>query len=318
MQSRLSHSMRQTNLKVMVKWLTNGLAQQMSLAALMVGMLASPSLAKDPFRTTNPRPISDRTESAFRAIFEKGDYRSAQTILKQSDPTEPLSFALKGWLTYISFQDESDPQRKQALLNEFNSYATQTRTTAEQLTKSDPLRGNIYQAAGIILESGYVAATQGTVRGIPQILGNLQQAYGYLDEAERIAPKDPELNLIKGSIDLLLSTNLNLPLSSPADAIARLEQAAQPRYVADRGLAVGYRDLKQFDKAMQAVDRAILEAPDNPELSYLKAQILVRSQRAPESIPLFQKALTKQAQLPPATVRQIQKELRGAQQSGGR
>ncbi|MBW4442485.1 MAG: hypothetical protein KME10_14875 [Plectolyngbya sp. WJT66-NPBG17] len=301
----------------MVKWLSSKLAQQVSAAALMVGMLASPSLAKDPFRTTNPRPISDRTEAAFRAIFEKGDYRNIQTLLNQTDPNEPLSFALKGLVAYTSFQGESDPQRKQALLNDFKTYATQTRTTAEQLAKSDPLRGNIYQAAGTILEGGYIAATQGTVRGIPQILGNLQQAFRYLDAAERVDPKDPELNLIKGLIDLTLSANLNLPLSSPTDAIARLEQTAQPRYLADRGLAVGYRDLKQFDKALQAVDRALSKTPSNPELSYLKAQILVRSQRDRDSIPLFETALSKKDQLPAATVQQIQRELRGAQQRAG-
>ncbi|MEP0916382.1 tetratricopeptide repeat protein [Leptolyngbya sp. DQ-M1] len=298
----------------MVKWLSGRLAQQASTVALMIGMLASPSLAKDPFRTSNSRPISDRTEAAFRAIFEKGNYTEAQKLLNQSDQNEPLSFALKGFITYINFQGEADPQRKQALLNNFKTYATQTRTVAEQLSKTDPLRGNLYQAAGTILEGGYIAATQGTVRGIPQILGNLQQAFRYLDAAERIDPKDPEVNLIKGLIDLTLSTNLNLPLSSPTEAIARLEQNAQPRYVADRGLALGYRDLKQFDRALQAVDRALSKAPDNPELSYLKAQILVRSQRHSDSIPLFQKALSKKDQLPVATVQQIQRELRGAQQ----
>ncbi|MBD2082926.1 Sll0314/Alr1548 family TPR repeat-containing protein [Leptolyngbya sp. FACHB-17] len=298
----------------MVKWLSGRLAQQASTVALMIGMLASPSLAKDPFRTSNPRPISDRTEAAFRAIFEKGNYTEAQKLLNQSDQNEPLSFALKGFITYINFQGEADPQRKQALLNDFKTYATQTRTVAERLSKTDPLRGNLYQAAGTILEGGYIAATQGTVRGIPQILGNLQQAFRYLDAAERIDPKDPEVNLIKGLIDLTLSTNLNLPLSSPTEAIARLEQNAQPRYVADRGLALGYRDLKQFDRALQAVDRALSKAPDNPELSYLKAQILVRSQRHSDSIPLFQKALSKKDQLPVATVQQIQRELRGAQQ----
>ncbi|HTL88861.1 MAG TPA: Sll0314/Alr1548 family TPR repeat-containing protein [Leptolyngbya sp.] len=309
--------MRPTDLNFMVKRLTSKLAQQLSAAALMVGMLASPSLAKDPFRTTNPRPISDRTEAVFRAIFEKGDYRSAQTLLNQinqTDQNEPLALALKSFVTYLNWQGESNPQRKQALLNEFKTYATQTRTSAEQLTKTDPLRGNLYQAAGTILETGYIAATEGTVQGIPQILGSLQQAFNYLDEAERISPKDPELNLIKGLIDLTLATNLNLPLSSPTDAIARLEQTAQPRYVADRGLALGYRDLKQFDKAMQAADRAIAEAPDNPELKYLKAQILVRSQRYPDSIPLFQQALAKKDQLPAGTVQQIQRELKGAQQ----
>ncbi|MBE9013004.1 tetratricopeptide repeat protein [Pseudanabaenaceae cyanobacterium LEGE 13415] len=301
----------------MVKWLSRKLAQQVSTVALMVGMLASPSLAKDPFRTSNPRPISDRTEAAFRAIFEKGNYPEAQRILQQADPNEPLSFALKGAIAYINLQGESDQGRKQTLLNEFRGYAAQTRSVAQQLAKSDPLRGNLYQAVGTIFESGYVASTEGTVRGIPQILGNLQEAFRYLDAAEKIDPKDPELNLIKGMIDLLLATTLNLPLSSPDDAIARLQNSAQPRYVADRGLALGYRDLKQFDRALQAIDRALQAAPNNPELSYLKAQILVRSQRFSESIPLFQTALTKRDQLPPVTVRQIERELRNAQQRVG-
>lgn len=305
----------------MVKWLSRKLAQQVSTKvstiALMVGMLASPTFAKDPFRTSNPRPISDRTEAAFRAISEKGNYTEAQRILGQADPNDPLSFALKGWLAYSNYQSESDRGRKQAFLNEFRGYAQQTRTVAQQLAKSDPLRGNLYQAVGIILDGGYIAATEGTVRGIPQILGSLQEAFRYLDAAEKIDPKDPEFNLIKGIIDLTLATTLNLPLSSPTDAIARLQNTAQPRYVADRFLALGYRDLKQFDRALQAVDNALRAAPDNPELSYLKAQILVRSQRHSESIPLFQKALAKRDQLPPVTVGQIERELRNAQQRVG-
>lgn len=301
----------------MVKWLSRKLAQQVSAVALMVGMLASPTLAKDPFRTSNARPISDRTESAFRAIFEKGNYTEAQRILQQGDPNEPLAFALKGMMAYVNWQGETDQGRKQALLNEFRGYGAQTRTIAQQLAKSDPLRGNLYQAVGTIFEGGYVAATEGTVRGIPQILGSLQEAFRYLDAAEKIDPKDPELNLIKGMIDLLLTTTLNLPLSSPNDAIARLQNTAQPRYVADRGLALGYRDLRQFDKALQSIDKALQAAPDNPELSYLKAQILVRSQRHNESIPLFQKALSKRNQLPAYTVRQIESELGRAQKQVG-
>ncbi|BAY53484.1 hypothetical protein NIES2135_02890 [Leptolyngbya boryana NIES-2135] len=299
---------------VMVKWVSSRLAQSLSAAALMMGMLASPSLAKDPFRTTNPRAISTQTESAFRAMFEKGNYTEAQKILSQADANEPLAFAMKAMIAYMNFQGESNAGRKQALLSEFKANADQTRTVAQALLKSDPLRGNLYMAAGTILDGGYIAATEGTVNGVPRILGSLQQAFGYLDAAERIDAKDPELNLVKGMIDLALATNLSLPLSSPKDAIARLEQTAQPRYVADRGLAVGYRDLKQFDKAMQAIDRAIAAAPDNPELSYLKAQIFVRQERLNESVPLFQKALNKKAQLPPATANQIQREFNRVQQ----
>ncbi|MCU0552565.1 MAG: hypothetical protein MUC48_24805 [Leptolyngbya sp. Prado105] len=298
----------------MVKWVSGGLARSLSAAALLVGMLANPSLAKDPFRTTNPRAISDRTESAFRAMFEKGNYTEAQKILGQADANEPLAFAMKAMISYMNYQGESDAGRKQALLSDFKANADQTRAVAQQLSKSDPLRGNLYMAAGTILEGGYIAATEGTVNGVPKILGSLQQAFRYLDAAEKIDAKDPELNLVKGMIDLTLATNLNLPLSSPKDAIARLEQAAQPRYVADRGLAVGYRDLKQFGKAEEAVNRALSAAPDNPELSYLKAQILVRQDRLNESVPLFQKALSKKDQLPTATSKQMQREFNRVQQ----
>lgn len=298
----------------MMKWVSGGLARTLSAATLMVGMLASPSLAKDPFRTTNPRAISDRTGQAFQAVFQKGDYGNAQKLLSTADANEPLFYALKALIAYTNYQGESDSQRKQAWLNEFKANADQTRTIAQQLVKADPLRGNLYLATGTVLNGGYIAATEGTVSSVPKILGSLQQAFSYLDAAERIDPKDPELNLIRGFIDLTLATNLSLPLSSPTEAIARLEQTAQPRYVADRGLALGYRDLKQFDKALQAVERAIVAAPDNPELSYLKAQILVRQNRDRDSVPLFLKALNQKGQLPPATANQIQREFNRVQQ----
>lgn len=307
--------------KHMVKWLSGQLSRtsqqvgrSISLIALLVGVLASPSLARDPFRTTNLQPIGDRTGEAFRAVFERGDYRTAQSLLAQAEPNEPLAFALRASMAYMNWESETDSQKKQAFLNEFRTYGTQTRTTAEQLVRTNPLRGNIYLAAGNFLEGAYVVRTDGVVRGTPQALSKLQQAFKHLDEAEKISPQDPELNLLKGFIDLMLSVNISLPLSNPNDAIQRLERYAGPRYLADRGLALGFRDLKQFDKALQAVDRALKVAPDNPELSYLKAQILVRQKQDRASIPLFEKALSKRNQLPSGTVAQIEREFNRAKQ----
>ncbi|MBC7822283.1 MAG: tetratricopeptide repeat protein [Candidatus Parcubacteria bacterium] len=290
-------------------WHPQRIWQTVGTAAIAVSLWATPSLAKDPFRTSNLRPIGDNTEAAFRSVFEQGNYKSAESSLSQAEANEPLAFALKAFLAYSNSQGESDRSKKQAALDSFKNYATQTRQSAEQLVKTDPLRGNLYIAVGNFLEGVYVVGSQGVVRGTPQALGNLQQAFKYLDEAEKIDPKDPELNLLKGYIDLLLAVNVSLPLSSPTQAIERLETYAAPRYLADRGLALGYRDLNQPDKALKAINQAIAAAPKNPELSYLKAQILVRQGNNRESIPLFEKALSQKDQLPNSLTTQIQKEL---------
>ena len=290
-------------------WYPQRIWQTVGTAAIAVSLWATPSLAKDPFRTSNLRPIGDNTEAAFRSVFEQGNYKSAESSLRQAEANEPLAFALKAFLAYSNSQGESDRSKKQAALDSFKNYATQTRQSAEQLVKTDPLRGNLYIAVGNFLEGVYVVGSQGVVRGTPQALGKLQQAFKYLDEAEKIDPKDPELNLLKGYIDLLLAVNVSLPLSSPTQAIERLETYAAPRYLADRGLALGYRDLNQPDKALKAINQAIAAAPKNPELSYLKAQILVRQGNNRESIPLFEKALSQKDQLPNSLTTQIQKEL---------
>lgn len=297
----------------MVNWLSRS-AQRIGFTAVLVGLLANPSVAKDPFRTNNPRAIDDRTEAVFRSVFEKGDYKTAQNQLSQAPSSEPLANALRAALAYVNSSNESDSGRRQAYLNDLKTYATQTRESAAQLGRTDPLRGNIYQATGSFLEGAYVVSAQGMVSGIPQALGKLQDAFRYLDAAEKISPQDPELNLIKGLIDLNLAANVRLPLSSPDDAIRRLEQYAGPRYLADYGLALGYRDLKQYDRALQSINRALSTSPDNPQFNYAKAQILVRQGQRPQSVPLFQKALNKKDQLPTSMVTQIQRELRSAQQ----
>jgi tetratricopeptide (TPR) repeat protein len=285
------------------------LGQVMGATAIAVSFWATPSFAKDPFRTSNPRPIGDKTEAAFRAVFEQGNYKAAETFLQQAEPDEPLAYALHAAMAYNNFQGENDPQKKQASIDLLKTNAAKTREVADRLLKTDPLRGNLYLAVGNFLEVGYVIGSQGVVRGTPQALGKIQQAFKNLDDAEKISPQDPELNLIKGYIELVLAVNVSLPLSNPNQAIERLEKYAGPRYLADRGLALGYRDLNQLDKALVAINRTIAAAPNNPELSYLKAQILVRQGNNKDSVALFQKALNQKEQLPQSVVKQIQREL---------
>ncbi|MFM7367253.1 MAG: tetratricopeptide repeat protein, partial [Sphaerospermopsis kisseleviana] len=124
---------------------------------------------------------------------------------------------------------------------------------------------------------------------------------------------DPELNLIKGYMNLMLA--VNLPFISPDQAIEQLEQNAAPGYLVDRGIALAYRDLKKYPQALKYVDRALKNTSDNPEIYYLKAQILYlqgnkeKSQNVvKEAIAYFEKALTKKSQLPASLVKQIESE----------
>lgn len=265
-------------------------------------------LAADPFRNSNPRTIGNQTEAAFRAMFEMGNYKAAKTYLEQAVTTEskePLTYALKASLAY---QDEDWESLK--------LYASKTLEAAQALGTTDPLRSNLYLAVGQFLEGGYIISTEGTLKGAPKALNKLQDVLKFMSAAEKIDPNDPELNLLKGYMDLLLS--VNLPFTSSDAAIQKLEQQAQPRYLAYRGIAIGYRGLDQYEKALTYVDKALAETPNNPEVHYLKAQVLaeqgkklkesnlntipVQLQQANQS---FSQALTQPEQLPKQTVAQI-------------
>ena len=276
-------------------------------ALLAVNLWTSAALAQDPFRTSNPRPISDRTEAAFKAFFAEGNYVAAANYLKQVDGADPLATAMKASLSYLNWQGEKDAQKQAAFLQEYRTYSAQTRKAAEKLLTTDQMRGNLYLAVSHFLDGAYVLITEGTVKGSAQALSELKNVYQYLDKAEAIAPNDPELNLLKGYVDLL--TALNLPFANPNKAIDRLNKYAGPRYLADRGIALGYRDLNEQTKALEAVNRALQATPNNPELLYLKAQILVKQGNHKEGVSYFEKALKKQDQLPPMLVKQINREL---------
>lgn len=284
--------------------LTRLVATLTSTLTVVLGVLTYPAAA-DPFRTTNPREVGEQTEQAFKAMFEQGNYVQAAELLQTAEDNEPLAFALKASLAYMN--EDWDVMRDNA---------QRTLETAEKLLETDPLRGHLYIAAGQFLDGAYTVSTQGVVQATPLVLRKLQQVFSNLNAAENIDPSDPELNLLKGYMDLMLA--VNLPFSDPAQAIERLENYAAPVYLAQRGIAIGYRDLDQHEQALAAVDRALEATPENPELFYLKAQILrlmsddlegeAQKRLQQESLTLFRQAWELRAQIPESTVDQLERE----------
>ncbi|MBW4559927.1 MAG: tetratricopeptide repeat protein [Mojavia pulchra JT2-VF2] len=279
-------------------------AQATFATAIAFHLSILPSLAGDPFRTTKPREIGDKTEAAFKAVFQQGNYRVAESYLQEalsSEPNEPLAYAMRASLAYVN-KDFST----------LDTYSKRTLETGQKLISSDPLRGNLYVAVGNFLEGGAIISREGA-GGAPKALSRLRQVYQHLDKAEAISANDPELNLIKGYMDLLLA--VNLPFANPDEAIQRLEKNAAPQYLVDRGIALAYRDLKNYSQALDYANRALKSASDNPELYYLKAQILHAQGRREnsrqliqEAIANFDTALAKRSQLPADLVRQIESE----------
>jgi tetratricopeptide (TPR) repeat protein len=289
-----------------------------ALVTILTLNLLAPSIAADPFRTTTaaqPRNIGDKTEAAFNAIFQRGNYPEANRLLQEAisrEPNEPLAYAMKASLAYTNKDFDT-----------LDTYGKKTIEIAEKMIPSDPLRGNLYAAVGNFLEGAVILSRQGTVNGAPQALSNLREVYKHLDQAEAISPNDPELNLLKGYMDLMLA--VNLPFANPEQAIERLEKNASPQYLVDRGIAIAYRDLKQYDRALEYANKALEATADNPELYYLKAQILREQgrkqnnqQTIQEAIANFDRALSKKSQLPSGLVTQIERELRNAKNSLGR
>lgn len=260
-------------------------------------------LAADPFRTEEAREIGEHTESAFRSIFLFGDYKGAKNPLAEAEaaePDEPLAYALRASIAYTEEDWEN-----------IKVYALKTLEAAQSISQNDPLRSNLYLAIGHFLDGTYLYEKEGAVSAIQK----LQLVFKYFDAAEEIDPKDPELNLIKGYMDLLLA--VNLPFSSAEDAIARFQENASPEYLVERGIAVAYRDLKEYDKALESVDKALKIAPDNPEHYYLKGQILRKIGKnnsdittLERALDYFSTALLKEDTLPTFIVEPLRRETR--------
>ena len=269
-----------------------------ALTAVTLTLVSSPVMAGDPFRATDDHNIGPHTEAAFEAFFKEGDYINARASLEkamESESDDPLVHGMAASMAYLDEDWET-----------LSEQAEMTRSTAESLLETDPLRGHIYSAVGIFMEGAHMMSTEGVARSTPAALAMLQQVFGHIGEAEKIDSTDPELNLVKGFMDLMLA--VNLPFSDPEEAIERLSDHGSPTYVSYRGIALGYRDLGQISEAMEAVDQALTAAPENPELYYLKAQLHRRQQETEDSVAMFDKALEYAAQLPPSLARKIYKE----------
>ena len=272
------------------------------IVSLMTGW-ATLAWAGDPFRPTNPRAIGDQTEAAFEAIFKQGDYRGAEDILPTAiaqEPNEPLAYAMSASFAYDADQ-----------LELMKDYARQTREAAERLVPQDPLRGNLYIAVGHFLEGGYLLKKGSYL----QAVGKTGIIFEHLDKAAAIDPNDPELNLLRGYLDLFLSRYT--PFSQSDQVIQRFQQYAAPDYLKYRALATTYRDLEQFDLAMQNIDRALALTPDNPEILYLKGQFLRNEGRREKNLAklqeaqqFYQQASEKELQLSRAVAVQLNHENR--------
>lgn len=264
---------------------------------VILGLTSLSALAGDPFRPNDPHNIGDASEAAFESFFYEGNYVEAAGLVEAAiaaEPEEPMNYAMAAALGYLN--DD---------LSQLETRAQQTKTAAASLLDTDPLRGHLYNAVGIFLEGAYILQTQGIARGTPTALRMLQQVFRELEAAESISPDDPELSLLKGFMDLLLA--VNLPFANPDQAIAQL-QNGYPAYLSHRGIAVGLRDLERYDEALTEVDKAIEAAPDNPDLLYLKAQILRRIAEYQASLEMYEAALVYAPQLPDAIVSQIRFE----------
>lgn len=268
------------------------------LAASLSLSVALPTFAADPFRSSNPYNIGELTEDAFIAIFQEGDYVKAQGLLDDAEaqePGEPMVYAMQASMAYL----END-------LPTVAIRAGETKDAAQGLLDADPqsLRGHLYTAVGVFLEGAHLLATSDNLAQVtPTALGLLQEVFESLDEAEKIDAEDAELNLLKGYMDLMVA--VNLPFSNPDDAISRMQEYGSPNYLAQRGIAIGYRDLSEYDNAIAAVDTALNAAPNNPELFYLKAQILKQQGNTDESLIWFNKALDYSDQLPAGLLNSI-------------
>lgn len=264
--------------------------------------------AADPFRAENARDLGKNTEEAFETIFFLGDYQGAKEPLQLAEKektNEPLAYALLASLAFTEKDWEA-----------LKVYALKTLETAEKIKNTDPLRSNLYLALGHFMDGAYLYEKEGAVSAIQK----LQLVFKYFDAAEDINSKDPELNLIKGYVDLLLA--VNLPFSSPEQAIARFEKYAAPNYLVDRGIAVAYRDLKDYEKALESVNKALELAPDNPEHYYLKGQILRKIGKKKQDVTVLQEALahfsqavSKENQLPAFIVEPLKREIRQTQET---
>jgi tetratricopeptide (TPR) repeat protein len=270
--------------------------QFLSILSGLVFLGGSPAIAADPFRTgTAARPIGSALENAFNDFFRNGSYLNSSRKLKVAEtenPQEPLVYTLQAALAYMNEQPD-----KMLLL------AKKTGTVAQSIEAKDAARSHLYRglAQGLEGASYYLKdGDAGLLTAFPYVSSMLLE----IDKARQLAPADPEINLIVGYVETILASQ---KLKKYSDALESFSKAT-PAYLALRGKALVYRDTKDYPQAQLMVEKALADAPKNPELLYLKGQILALQQKPLEAIAFFDKALTQGKQLPESTKKQIRKE----------
>lgn len=263
-----------------------------SLGVLSVVLQVEAARAADPFRSgADARPIGSEVEAAFNEFFCKGNYTSSRNLLetaRDAEPNEPIVYAL---LALVAHQEGN--------LAEVEAMANKTLEVGQALKSTDPLRGNLYEGVGHGLVAAHGVLRDGVTVGLPRALPTLNQLFASVRAANKVDPDDPELNLVNGYMDLLLTRN--------DKALEQFDRAA-PAYLAYRGRALTLRNMERDREALGVVDEAIAIACDNPELYYLKAQLLRRVEDYSQSLQYFERALAQSDSLPAGLVKQITRE----------
>lgn len=277
-----------------------------ALALSVVAATAMPSFAADPFRTQNARDIGPETQKIFELMFKEGNHKAAVKhldIAVKAEPNEPLLFVLKAAASYAK-EDFTGMQMD----------GKRVRANAEALRGRDNLRAYTYLAVSDLLEAGYIFKTEG-ISSTMRILPLVQNIFDNLQKAKDVSPDDPELNLIKGFIDMAIASVL--PLSDLEAALESLKLYAAPDYLKWRGVALAYRDARKLAPALEALNKAMAAAPNNPELHFLKGQLLWSQggNNIPEAKKEFEIALTKADQLDAGLLADMRSQCRSL--SGG-
>jgi tetratricopeptide (TPR) repeat protein len=229
-------------------------------------------------------------ESAFEDFFRTGEFQKASQKLNKAqteNPNEPLVYTLQAALAYQNGQRDKMLEMTQ-----------KTRDVAQSIESKDSGRSHLYRGIAQGLEGSSYYLKDGLF-GIPRALTYVTSMFLELNRARQLAPNDPEVNLFVGYIDLLLSKH--------DDALKEFRKAG-PSYLSLRGQALVLRDTKAYPQAQAMAEKALVAAPRNAELHYLRAQTLALQNKPEEALIAFDKSLELGKQLPASTRIQIARE----------
>lgn len=267
------------------KWL----GRLAAVSLVMLPMTSTvPAWAADPFRTgKEARSIGPTLQSAFEDFFRHGDYQNAGQKLTKAqlqNPDEPLVYALQAALAY-----------QNGRVDQIVAFAQKTRQTAEALDTKDPCRSHLYRGLAQGLEGSSFFLKDG-ILGLPKAMTYVPSMFLEFNKALELNPNDPETNLFVGYINVLLTKH--------EAALQEFGKSAPP-YLALRGQALALRDKKAYPEAYATAEQALAGAPRNPDLHYLKGQILALLDKPAEAVESFDRALSLGAQLPEGTRKQL-------------